>query len=136
LHYALDLGFERVVKAHCHGEAMMCRYADDWGCAFRYKRDAERDYAALPKRLGTFSVTVEPSKPHIPRVSRFHGGMERRFSFLGFEFFWFPDRKGIPRVTRRTAGKKLRAALKRITEWIRLNRHKPKHWFYQQRNVK
>lgn len=62
--------------------------------------------------------------------------MERRFSFLGFEFFWFPDRKGIPRVTRRTAGKKLRAALKRITEWIRLNRHKPKHWFYQQVNVK
>ena len=51
LHYALDLWFERVVKPHCHGEALLCRYADDWVCAFRYKRDATRFYTVLPKRL-------------------------------------------------------------------------------------
>jgi retron-type reverse transcriptase len=29
LHYALDGWFDTVVKAHCRGEALLCRYADD-----------------------------------------------------------------------------------------------------------
>jgi hypothetical protein len=33
LHYALDLGFTKVVRAHGRGEALLCRYADD--CAPR-----------------------------------------------------------------------------------------------------
>ncbi len=103
----------------------LCRYADDWVCAFRDTQDAERFLAVLPKRLQAFGLTVEPSKTQIRRFRRFHPGMEQRFSFLG-EFFWFPDRKGTPRVMRRTARKKFRAALKRMKEWIRLNRHKPK----------
>jgi RNA-directed DNA polymerase len=36
LHYALDLWFEHVVKPHCRGEALLCRYADD--CAPRARR--------------------------------------------------------------------------------------------------
>ena len=28
LHYALDVWFAKVVKAHCRGEALLCRYAD------------------------------------------------------------------------------------------------------------
>jgi len=28
LHYALDLWFAKVVKPHCRGEALLCRYAD------------------------------------------------------------------------------------------------------------
>jgi len=130
LHYALDLWFERVVKPLCKGEAIMCRFADDWVCAFRYKSDAERFYRVLPKRLQKFKLKVEPSKTQILRFSRFHPGMERRFTFLGFEFFWCLDRKGLPRVKRRTARKKFRAALKRMKDWIRHNRHKPKRWFY------
>jgi group II intron reverse transcriptase/maturase len=136
LHYALDLWFERVVKPHCKGEAMMCRYADDWVCAFRYKQDAERFFAVLPKRLQKFNLNVEPSKTQILRFSRFHPGMERRFSFLGFEFFWCLDRKGTPRVMRRTARKKFRAALKRMKVWIRFNRHKPKWGFLKTLNAK
>ena len=136
LHYALDLWFERVVKPHCKGEAIMCRYADDWVCAFRYKQDAERFFTVLPKRLQKFNLKVEPSKTQILRFSRFHPELKRRFSFLGFEFFWFPDRKGTPRVMRRTARKKLRAALKRMKDWIRLNRHKKKWWFFKTLNAK
>ena len=136
LHYALDLWFERVVKPHCHGEALLCRYADDWVCAFRFKRDASRFYEVLPTRLQKFNLTVEPSKTHLLRFSRFHPGMERRFSFLGFEFFWFPDRKGTPRVTRRTARKKLQGALRRMKEWMRLNRHKKTRWFLSALNKK
>ncbi len=37
LHYALDLWFEKAVKPNCQGEAYICRYADDFVCAFRYK---------------------------------------------------------------------------------------------------
>ena len=136
VHYALDLWFERVVKRQCKGEAIMCRYADDWVCAFRYKQDAERFFAVLPKRLQKFNLNVEPSKTQMLRFSRFHPGMERRFSFLGFEFFWMLDRKGTPRVKRRTARKKLRAALKRMKDWIRLNRHKEKRWFFKTLNAK
>jgi group II intron reverse transcriptase/maturase len=36
LHYALDLWFEKVVRKQLRGEAMICRYADDFVCAFRY----------------------------------------------------------------------------------------------------
>jgi hypothetical protein len=56
LHYALDLWFDKVVKAHCRGEALLCHYADDWVCAFRYQDDAERFYWVLPQRLKQCSL--------------------------------------------------------------------------------
>jgi hypothetical protein len=62
--------------------------------------------------------------------------MRRRFTFLGFEFDWMPDRHGVPRVTRRTARKKLQAACRRITEWIRQHRHLPGRAFYRQLNIR
>jgi RNA-directed DNA polymerase len=68
--------------------------------------------------------------------NRFHPGMERRFSFLGVDVFWGLDRQGTPRVTRRTARKKLCSALKRIKEWIRLNRPKKTPWFFKKLNEK
>jgi RNA-directed DNA polymerase len=136
LHYALDLWFAKVVKAHCRGEALMCRYADDWVCAFRYQDDAERFYRVLPKRLAKFNLQVAPEKTRLLRFSRFHPGRQRRFTFLGFEFSWKPDRHGVPRVTRRTARKKLHAACRRIKEWIRQHRHLPGRAFFQRRNTR
>jgi RNA-directed DNA polymerase len=136
LHYALDLGFDKVVKAHCRGEALLCRYADDWVCAFRFQEDAERFYRVLPKRLAKFHLQVAPEKTHLLRFSRFHPGMRRRFTFLGFEFAWMPDRHGVPRVTRRTARQKLQAACRRITEWIKQYRHLPGRDFFQRLNAR
>ena len=123
LHYALNLWFEYVVKPRCRGEALICLYADDFVCAFRYREDAERFFGVLPKRLKRFGLEVAPKKTQLLRFSRFHPSMKRRFTFLGFELYWFPDRKGTPRVMRRTARKKLQGACRRIKEWIRLNRH-------------
>ncbi len=123
LHYALDLWFENVVKKHVRGEAMMCRYADDFVCAFRFEEDAESFYRVLPKRLGKFGLEVAPEKTRVLRFSRFHPSMKRRFTFLGFEFYWFPDREGEMRVKHRTSRKKLQGACRRIKEWIRDNRH-------------
>jgi RNA-directed DNA polymerase len=45
-----------------------------------------------------------------------------RFDFLGFEFYWEPDRQGKPRVKRRTATKKHRAAMERVRAWIKEHR--------------
>lgn len=134
LHYALDLWFEKVVRKSLRGEAMMCRYADDFVCAFRYQEDAEYFYQALPERLEKFGLEVAPEKTKIIRFSRFHPGMKRRFAFLGFEFYWYPDRQGTPRVKRRTARKKLLSACRRIKEWIRENRHLPERQFIKELN--
>jgi group II intron reverse transcriptase/maturase len=134
LHYALDLWFEKVVKKSLRGEAMMCRYADDFVCAFRYQEDAETFYQALPERLGKFGLKVAPEKTKILRFSRFHPGMKRRFAFLGFEFYWYPDRQGTPRVKRRTARKKLLGACRRIKDWIKENRHLPGRQFIKELN--
>jgi RNA-directed DNA polymerase len=136
LHYALDLWFEQVVKPHCRGEALLCRYADDWVCAFRLQEDAERFFRVLPKRLGKFHLQVASEKTHLRRFSRFHPSKKRRFTFLGFEFFWMPDRHGVPRVMRRTARKKLQAACQRLTEWIQQHRHLPGREFFQRLNAR
>ncbi len=131
LHYSLDLWFEQVVKPHCRGEALMWRYADDWVCAFRYRDDAERFYRVLPKRLERFHLQVAPEKTRCLRFSRFHPGRKRRFTFLGFEFYWLEDRQGTPRVKRRTARQKLQAACRRIKDWIKGHRHLPGREFFQ-----
>jgi group II intron reverse transcriptase/maturase len=136
LHYALDVGFAKEVKTHCRGEALLCRYADDWVCAFRYQDDAEWFYRALPTRLAQYNLQVAPDKTHLLRFSRFHPSMRRRFTFLGFEFYWMPDRQGVPRVQRRTARKKLQAACRRITAWIKQHRHLPGRAFYRQLNLR
>jgi RNA-directed DNA polymerase len=123
LHFALDLWFEKVVKANCDGSALLMRYADDFVCAFQYRREAEKFFRFLPTRLGKFCLSVAPEKTGMMRFSRFHSSRSRRIIFLGFETFWSLDKKGKPRVMQRTARKKLQGACRRIKDWIKLNRH-------------
>lgn len=125
LHYVLDLWFERVVKPRCRGQAHIIRFADDFLCAFQLKDDAERFYRVLPKRLEKFGLKVAPEKTRLLRFSRFQASRRRRFTFLGFEFYWEADSKGTPRVWRRTARNKLRAGIKACKEWLKANRHLP-----------
>jgi group II intron reverse transcriptase/maturase len=70
LHYVLDLWFDRVVKPHCHGQAHIIRFADDFLCAFQYRDDAERFYRVLPQRLAKFDLKVAPTKTRLLRFSR------------------------------------------------------------------
>jgi group II intron reverse transcriptase/maturase len=136
LHYVMDLWFEKVVKTRCDGQALISRYSDDLVCAFQFRQDAERFYRALPERLGKFALEVAPEKTRVLRFSRFHPTMKRRFTFLGFEFFWSKDRKGIVRVTRRTARAKLYSACRRIKEWIKKNRHLPGKELFRGLNIR
>ena len=92
-------------------------------CAFRYLDDASRFYKVLPMRLGKFRLAIAPEKTKMLGFSRFHPGLERRFTFLGFYAYWAIDSKGLPRVMQRTAPNKLRGACGRIKGWVKKNRH-------------
>jgi len=129
LHYALDLWFDRMVKKTCRGKATLTRYADDWVCAFQHEDDAERFYQVLPKRLKKFGLEVAEEKTNKLPFSRRYLKEGQRFIFVGFEFYWENDRKGQPRVKRRTAPKKLQGARHRIKAWIKKERHLSKRDF-------
>ena len=122
LHYALDLWMEKVVKPRCEGEAYLCRYADDFICAFRYKADADRFYEALGGRLGKFGLELAKDKTRIIRFTRFRKEEKAYFEFLGFEFRWAVDRKGRDLIKRRTSRKRLRKSIRTFKEWVRKNR--------------
>lgn len=134
LHHALDLWFERVVRARCCGQALLIRYADDYVCAFQYREEAEGFYRDLPQRLAKFGLAVAPEKTRILRFRRFHPGLPRRFAFLGFELYWSLDRRGDLRVMKRTARKRLQGAKQRIKAWIKGHRHLPGRRFIRELN--
>lgn len=136
LHYALDLWFERKVKPHCRGQALLIRYADDFVCAFQHESEAKRFFRVLPDRLKKFGLEVAPEKTRILRFTRFLPGLQRRFAFLGFELYWDRDRQGDPRVMKRTAKKSLQRAKQRMKEWIKANRHLPGRRFVKELNRK
>jgi len=123
LHYALDLWFERVVRRQQQGRCRMIRYADDFVACFEYRHEAQAFEKGLKARLAKFGLEVAADKTKTLRFG-YHGGPHNgRFDFLGFEFYWEPDRQGKPRVKRRTATKKWRAGVERMTIWIKEHRH-------------
>lgn len=102
---------------------MIIRSADDFVCAFRYRKDAIKFFNVLPKRLDKFELSLAPEKTGLMRFSRFHPSRRRRIIFLGFETYWTKDLKGEVRIMQRTARKKLQGAYRRIKDWVKENRH-------------
>jgi group II intron reverse transcriptase/maturase len=133
LHYVLDLWFERVVKPRLRGEACMVRYIDDFVLCFQYRADALRVQEALVKRLKRFSLTLEPTKTKLVEFGRYaqrHAGKRGRkrpetIYFLGFTLYCTRNRKGNFRIGMRTEKSRLRRALMRLQEQMRLMRHSP-----------
>ena len=136
LHYALDVWFEEIVKAHCRGAAYLCRYADDFVCAFELETDAERFYRVLGARLSKFGLEVASEKTNLLRFSPVSWKDSDAFEFLGFEFRWSLGRWRKPVIKRRTARKKHRAALANFQEWCRKNCRMPKKKFFAKLNSK
>jgi RNA-directed DNA polymerase len=136
LHYALDVWFEETVKAHCRGAAYLCRYADDFVCAFEYASDAERFYRVLGKRLESFALELAEDKTTLLRFSRVHWRNSGAFEFLGFEFRWGRGRWGQPALKRRTARKKYRASLASFQAWCRRSCRMRKEKFFAALNAK
>jgi RNA-directed DNA polymerase len=136
LHYVLDLWFHKVVRKHCRGEACLIRYADDFVCAFQYRDDAERFYRVLGKRVGKFGLELSAEKTRVIPFLRHTPSGKSGFEFLGFEFYWGKDRGGRPHLKRRTSRKKLRASLRRFTEWCKENRNLKPGVLFKRLNAK
>jgi len=123
LHYVLDLWFERVVRPRQRGRCWIIRYADDFVVCFEYRHEAEAFEQALKARLAKFGLEVATDKTKTLRFGSNGGPHNGRFDFLGFEFYWEPDRQGKPRVKRRTATKKWLGGMQRMRQWIKMHRH-------------
>lgn len=81
----------------------------------------------LPRRLGKYGLTLHPEKTRLIELENEKGrpGSEKKtFDFLGFTHYMGLSRKGKRILKRKTSSKKLNASLKRMSEWIKLNRHK------------
>ena len=135
LHYVLDIWFKGVVKKQSQGDGYICRYADDYVCAFKYKRDAERFYQKMRKRLKKFVLELSLEKTNIITFSRFKEESSS-FEFLGFEYRWEKSRKGTDIVKRRTSRKKLKKSLKNFTKWCKANRNKRLRTLFKKLNSK
>lgn len=111
--------FEDTVKTHCQGKAYLCRYADDFVCAFESASDAERFYRVLGLRLKSYGLDVAEEKTNLLRFSRQDWRLNGSFAFLGFEFRWGRGRWGQPALKRQTSRQKYRAALANLQAWCR-----------------
>jgi len=136
LHYALDVWFEETVKGCCRGAAYLCRYADDFVCAFELHADAERFYNVLGRRLEKFGLEVAAEKTNLIRFSPVDWKASGAFEFLGFEFRWALGRWRKPVIKRPTARKKYRASLASFREWCRKHCRLPKVVLFAKLNAK
>jgi group II intron reverse transcriptase/maturase len=134
LHEVLDTWFERDVKPRLQGRAHLVRYADDAVMVFSCADDARRVMDVLPKRFAKYGLTLHPDKTRLVEFRRpdrrpprdgGDGGRPGTFDLLGFTHFWGLSRKGKWVVKRRTARDRFTRALRRVTEWCKLNRHQP-----------
>ena len=126
LHYVLDDWFYKVVKTRLHGKAELIRYADDFVILVKDKRDVERIWNVLPKRLGKYGLEMNKDKSKIvdfqmPR--RCAGEKGQTFDFLGFTHHWGISRKRRPIVIRKTSRKSVRKGLRNFYDWLKENRH-------------
>ncbi len=141
LHYVLDEWFEQAVKPRLKGRAFLVRYADDFVMGFACEEDARRVLDVLPKRFGKYGLTIPPDQTRLlpflrPDRSPSPAGVpsgprSESFDFLGFTHFWSRSKRGRWVVKRKTAGSRLRRAVKRIGDWCRRNRPLPLGEQYQ-----
>ena len=141
LHTVVDVWFYETVQSHCRGQVYLCRYADDFVCAFEYEKDAQRFYEALEKRLNKFNLEVAENKTHLLVFSRYKIRNGSSFNFLGFEFRWGLSRRinkrlRIPIVKRRTSREKLYASLANFKVWLKKSSRLPKNILFAMLNRK
>jgi RNA-directed DNA polymerase len=126
LHEVLDVWFERDVKRRLKGRAFLIRYADDAVLGFSLEEDAQRVLEVLPKRFAKYGLTLHPEKTRLLRFApkrRDDDDDPGTFDFLGFTHYWGKSRKGGALIKRKTAAKRLRRSLTRLSQWCRAHRH-------------
>jgi RNA-directed DNA polymerase len=133
LHEVLDTWFEKDVKPRLRGKAFLIRYADDAVLGFATEEDARRVMEVLPKRFARYGLTIHSDKTRVVKfikpANTNSGGHTQNedstFNFLGFTHYWGKSLKGKPVIKRKTEKSRFIRALKKITEWCMINRHRP-----------
>ena len=134
LHEVLDEWFVNDVQPRMQGKSFIVRFADDAVLGFENKRDAERVMAVLPKRFAKYGLTVHPEKTKLIDMGKpesrepegeTHDDEKGSFTFLGFRHHWGQSRNGYWVIRQKTDKSRLARAIKKVTEWIRKNRHLP-----------
>lgn len=130
LHYVLDLWFEKAIKPRLRGEAYLIRYIDDFLVCFQYRSDAIRFQEALRKRLGRFSLELEPNKTRLVEFGRFatrhakeRGRKQETIYFLGFTHYCTRNRKGNFMVGRKTEKNRLKRSIAKLQVTMSEIRH-------------
>ena len=132
LHEVIDKWWAEEVRPRMRGRAEMVRYADDMVMVFKERRDAERVFVVLAKRLARFGLELHPDKT---RLLRFEppgpvgpsdgGGRPESFNFLGFNHHWGRSRRGRWLPQRTTSKSRFSRACRTIGQWLRKVRHFP-----------
>lgn len=125
LHYVLDEWFIEQIQPLLKGESFLLRFADDFLLGFTNREDAIRVLQVLPRRLGKYGLTLHPEKTKLIEMKQDKEQQSNTFDFLGFTHYMGKSRKGKTILKRKTSSKKLNGSLKRMDEWIKMNRHVP-----------
>ncbi len=130
LHEVLDTWFEKDVRPRLEEDAFLIRYADDATLVFSLKRDAEKVWRALSKRLQAYGLRMHPEKtrlirftrpgPNSRKTDRSHPGT---FDLLGFTHYWGKSRKQQWVIKRKTAKDRFSRSLRNVSDWCRKHRH-------------
>lgn len=121
-HYVIDKWFEEIVKPRCKGKVALYRYSDDCVICCDEASDAPRILKALENRLKKFSLQLNLEKTKTVQFSKegFHkGDKQQTFDFLGFTFYLAPTQNGIVTAKVKSAGKRMRAKLKKVKYWCK-----------------
>jgi group II intron reverse transcriptase/maturase len=138
LHYVLDIWFERVVKRHVRGYCEIIRYADDFICVARLKRDAVAIENALRNRLNKFGLELHPEKSRCISFGAFEkqnakdeGRRANTFDFLGITHYCDVSRRGHFKVGRVTSRKSFVRKCRDLKHWIieQCRNFKPHVWW-------
>lgn len=127
LHEVMDCWFEEEIKPELKAQASLVRFADDFVVVCSERAEAETLLERIRTRFAGYGLTIHPEKTRIVdfRHPWKSGQKPQTFDFLGFTHYWGKTRKGGYAVKRKTQGKKFRAALQRVEQWCKSNRHRP-----------
>jgi group II intron reverse transcriptase/maturase len=129
VHEVLDTWCETVVNAHCRGQVVLYRSADDVLIGGELEADARRIMEVLPKRFAQYGLESNAEKTKVVDFGRpqrpTSGGKPGTFRFLGFVHYWGKTWRGGYTIKRQTEGKRLRRTLGEFWRWCQANRHRP-----------
>ena len=138
LHEVLDRWFEQEVKPDLKGAAELIRFADDFVIICQDQSEAEELLETIKRRFEAYGLTIHPEKTRIADFRDPYGSTRKpeTFDFLGFTHYWGKTRKGGMAMKSKTSGKKYRAAVSRVGEWCKKNRHRPINEQHRQLSAK